>query len=124
MLKRHIKKHALKRRQPFIETCREGAACHSPCGRIGREGTRRITEHVARQLIQQEHQREAGAWLVLPLIKLACRCRRIVAGKSLDAKTIEVRICYEPSPLMIVARRFIGSEPELKDSVRISHKPC
>src|SRR5215467_2440595 len=66
MLKWKIEKQLLRRRYRPIEPTRNRAIRHATRLGIGGEGTRVAAEHVARELIEQDDERQRVLWCVLP----------------------------------------------------------
>ena len=116
-----IEKHPHDLRHVAIESgCNSVAADLERFG-VGRKRSRSVTEHVARELVQQQHQCEASSRLCFPAVKTPTRCVPVAAQKEGFTKPVEVRVGDKPSRqnLETIFGAMIGREPEIEDTLRV-----
>src|SRR5215216_8033513 len=119
---RHVEEPALYRRQlPVV------GMLHRVPGRLARFlvcGVHpRVTAiHVARELVEDDDERQAASRLVLPVVKVA-RGGLLVNGlEALPDLTIEPGIFGEPRlPELPIALFALAAEPEAEDLLRRAH---
>ena len=117
MLQRQIEEHpVLLVRQRQIEAAPDRRLGHGPRLRIGGKGLRRIAIHVARQLIEQDDQRQRAFRRFLPAIQFAGQSLLVGGLEILPDFVIEFRILVEPA---LPGRR---RKPEIEDILRFGHR--
>jgi hypothetical protein len=84
--------------------------------RIGGKGARRAAEHVARELVEDDHEREGGERRRLPRVESAARRLLPETGEALADLAVEAVGLDEPLAAPAPAqRRARRPEPEIED---------
>src|ERR1700730_8957849 len=99
MFERKIQKHLPYRRQLAVK-----ARCYSVAGQFARfsvscERSGCAAEHVARELIEQQNQRETTSWLVPPVLKTSVRGIFVAGKEPRRTKPVEFRSRKKPARL-------------------------
>jgi hypothetical protein len=96
MLERKIEERLLGRRKILIESARKRARRHRPRKRIGRIGAGIAAEHVARELVEHDQQRQRVLGRSFPRRQAAVGAGLIGGEKAPPDLVIERRILLEP----------------------------
>jgi len=110
VLERQVYEHTLQRPHGAVVALRERVLRDVQRQRIGGKGARRATEHVARELIEQNDQRQAIARLVFPVRELAGGGLAVEREEARADLGVEGRALFEPA---LIAVRT--TEPESDD---------
>ena len=82
-----------------VVTAGDGAVGDAPRDGVGGEGPRAVAVHVARELVEQDDQREGLAGALLPREELVGRGRRDEVAEALGELAVEGRVDREPALL-------------------------
>jgi hypothetical protein len=96
MLERQIQKHTLVFGQPGVETSDDGRLCQPERLWIGGKCARRVTEHIARHLVQHDHRSKRGLRIGQKIVTCAAHQSCMQAEKMLPNACIERRVLLEP----------------------------
>ena len=77
-----------------------------PRQRIGREHVRRAAKAVARELVEQDHQRQRAFGMVDPVVELAPRRRKMQLAEPVVEAGVECGVLREPGILSGIAPEF------------------
>jgi len=114
-----VQEHPHYERQLAVQSRRNSRAGQFPRLRVGRERSCRPAEHVSRELIQQQNERQTTSWFGAPVIKTAARGIFISSKEPRRTKLVELRSREEPARLKNVSwQTRSGTEPEEQDAFR------
>jgi len=109
MLERQIQKHTLVLGQAEVKSSDDGSLCHGERLWIGGKCARRVAEHVARHLVQNDHGGKRGLGIGQQAVISAGRENFMQAEEALAYARIKRRVLLEP----LVRRSLL--EPKLQD---------
>src|SRR3982750_3381120 len=112
MLKRHVEKPPLEERELAIRTLRHGPVRGGERFDIARECARRAAKRIARELIEEQHARDASARGRRPLPIAAGERKINGCAEALADLAIERIVLAEPFGTLDTG---CGAEPERKD---------
>src|SRR5580658_7017711 len=115
-----IQKHPHDLRQFAVESGCNSVAADLPRFSIGRKGLRSTAEHVARKLVQQQHQCEASSRRFLPAVKTPTRRLPVTVKEKGFTELVELGVRDKPSRpnLKTIFSTMIGRQPEIEDALR------
>ena len=111
MLEREVEKLPLNGGQLFVETSGDRMLRDAERLGIGRERARIISEHVARKLIQNDHQGEATVRDIPPAVVAAVPGALEIVHEPRPDFGVKGRILREPA----FVRRIPAAEPKIQD---------